>query len=830
MSTGMNFTCISAFDATKDIIWSFSYKFESESGILGNCGFTTFLNFLSSQTKGGINSGLGYGPYDDGVDVYEGAEENFLAISFENAGTFALAKNGFSTGIPDPIFNSISVRKNNNFQHVDTKHVDFNIVSDKWQTLRFQLTNLGHTLNVFYCDENFNYNKIATFETSDIFYISQQLYVGMSFATPIDGSSDFKLRIKNFHFYGQAPNILPPVIEDQTEEEYLIFGNTVLLSTNIVGARPLSIEWYKDNVIINDEKNSFYYAYDIGTYKLKAYNSAGYCITKDILVKKVDLPEFLINLNSSYEIPTGKTNVVLTVSASGTPDVSYRWYKNNSLINGEKTNNLTAYELANYMAVAYSIYGEASSVVATIDTNLPTVLPTPISGAAPLTIFANASGSEPLTYQWKKNNIDIVGANFNYYYAEEEGFYNVTVSNSKGNTTSYNISSYIYPKIVTDLIPGTLGVTLQLSAVGSEPIIYKWYKDGLIIPGENNINYTPSVVGTYKATASNIVGMVSSLDAIIQNDAPVEILSFVGPSCLDDILPVDPRDNTFIVEFNRPVLLNNTKITNAFSDGDLSAINVNPLYPDVSGYAKKFNITTKKLRDSYSIIETVDSVMTPVNKLTLLRESKNGLPLGELTSGSLLSSIKLPFQINKMPKDNTKTDLISISKNSLIIINECSNITHYNPPYNPAHPIIFINTTSTGSGLYRLYKGHFNDSAIGKTFVIRWEGVQFKGDGKTMDSIDTIWEAVFYKNYPSRITIKADPVKWGGKGTTMLRGAKIGTVSKEFINLDSSTLAGKSFTIDSAHKVILPPNICHDVSGNTNITSSMPVIVPTCLI
>ena len=73
----MNFTCISAFDASKDIIWSFSYKFESNSGNLENCGFTTFLNFLSAQTKGGINSGLGYGPYNNGVDVYEPADEVF---------------------------------------------------------------------------------------------------------------------------------------------------------------------------------------------------------------------------------------------------------------------------------------------------------------------------------------------------------------------------------------------------------------------------------------------------------------------------------------------------------------------------------------------------------------------------------------------------------------------------------------------------------------------------------------------------------------------------------------------------------------------------------
>jgi hypothetical protein len=280
MSTGMNFTCISAFDATKDIIWSFSYKFESDTGTLGNCGFTTFLNFLSSQTEGGIDSGLGYGPYTG----YQGASGNFLAIACENAGVFATNGNGFTTGAT-PIFNSITLRKGTDFQYLTSRQVDFNIVSNDWQTLRFQLTNLGNTLNIFHCDTNFNYNKVLSIDVSNIFYVSQQLYIGMSFATPINGSQEFKLRVKDFHFYGHSPILLPPVITSQTLTGILALPtSTMTLTSNVLGALPLYYKWYRNNTLIGGANSTTFDAPLNGTYKFTVSNSVGTVSSQDIII------------------------------------------------------------------------------------------------------------------------------------------------------------------------------------------------------------------------------------------------------------------------------------------------------------------------------------------------------------------------------------------------------------------------------------------------------------------------------------------------------------------------------------------------------------------
>jgi hypothetical protein len=274
----MNFTCISAFDATKDIIWSFTYKFDSGTGLLGKCGFTTFLNFLSSQTSGGINYGLGYGPYTG----YSGASGNFLAMAFENAGVFAIGGSGFTTGTT-PVFNSITIRNGTDFQYLTSKQVDFNIVSSEWQTLRFQLTNLGNILNIFHCDDNYSYNKIMSIETSNIFTISQQLYIGMSFASPIDGSTDFKLRIKDFHFYGHKPDLVSPIITSQMLTGSLT-SPTIALTANVVGSLPLYYEWYRNGMIIPGAIAPSYDAYVTGNYRLIAYNSVGSVSSNEIII------------------------------------------------------------------------------------------------------------------------------------------------------------------------------------------------------------------------------------------------------------------------------------------------------------------------------------------------------------------------------------------------------------------------------------------------------------------------------------------------------------------------------------------------------------------
>lgn len=201
MSTGMNFTCISAFDASKDIIWSFSYKIEDRHTGLGGAGFTTFLNYLSAQTGGGKNYGMGYGP--SSTVLNDGVDGNFLVAGFDNSGYFGTSAYGFSTGLAAPKFNSLTVRKDTTFEYLTSQEMtSFYIKNTNWQTLRFQLTNKGNIFKVFYCDSEFNYKLVSEVQTLSTFLSPTKMYIGMSYASPIQGGDDFKLSIRDFHCYG----------------------------------------------------------------------------------------------------------------------------------------------------------------------------------------------------------------------------------------------------------------------------------------------------------------------------------------------------------------------------------------------------------------------------------------------------------------------------------------------------------------------------------------------------------------------------------------------------------------------------------------------------
>jgi len=827
MSTGMNFTCISAFDASKDIIWSFSYKFESENGILGNCGFTTFLNFLSSQTKGGINSGLGYGPYDDGVDTYEGAEENFLAISFENAGTFALAKNGFSTGISEPIFNSITVRKNNNFEHVSTKHVNFNIVSDKWQTLRFQLTNLGHTLNVFYCDENFNYNKIATFETSDIFYIAQQLYIGMSFATPIDSSNNFKLRIKNFHFYGQAPNILPPVIEEQTEEEYLFFGNTVLLSTKIVGARPLSFEWYRDNTIIDDETNTFYYASDIGTYKLKAYNSAGYSTSKNIYVREAVEPSIVIDLDPVYTIPPGSNYVPLSISAVGVPSPSYRWYKNNILINRSNTNSITAIGEGNYVAVAYNKFNEVSSTIAEVKLTLPTIVYVePISGMAPIAFTVSAVGGIPITYQWYKDNLIIPGATEDSYVAVDIGLYKVKAMNSAGYVMSDILSAYAELKFVIDTIPVDISTPMTVSAVGSEPISYKWYKDNVEIVAATSNTYTPDIPGIYKAVAYNLIGEITSAEIPIYTSLPARMINLGGPDCIDTELPIDPEDNKYTLEFDKPVSLDLSAFKNALTASGLTAIKINNIDPpDSGGRFKKYEILTKQYSEKYSIINTAISYsgdFAPESTFDKIADERD-----------TCIDISLPFKIYD-PYYEDFFDKISLTNIGAITIPGVATSPARIPKIRRNRAGIATLTINLRTNLFVNANEKSKFVYVGKKIITTTSGkeciLRIKSKYADISTDINTFEIIFYEKNPKQIAIRTHPNEWKTYESNLKGISQYLSPENSYVNntlLNFSLEKGSFILIDHAITLKLPPGISKDANNESNI-DTMSIITKPC--
>lgn len=149
-----------------------------------------------------------------------------------------------------------------------------------------------------------------------------------------------------------------------------------------------------------------------------------------------------------------------------------------------------------------------------------------------VSFYAEASGIEPLTYQWRKNGVDIPGArgvfySFNMAQTNDAGIYNVVVSNAAGSESSSKAELTVRltpPEILTQpksqSVSAGSSVNFNISFTGSPPLRFQWRKSGLDLTGAVNQSYTISNVqtndaGTYSVAVSNAAGSVTSSNALL---------------------------------------------------------------------------------------------------------------------------------------------------------------------------------------------------------------------------------------------------------------------------------------------------------------------------
>jgi photosystem II stability/assembly factor-like uncharacterized protein len=147
-----------------------------------------------------------------------------------------------------------------------------------------------------------------------------------------------------------------------------------------------------------------------------------------------------------------------------------------------------------------------------------------------------ASGTGPLSYQWRRNGQPIPGAGDAGYtlaaatMADAGAQFSVVVSNSAGSVTSADATLSVNPVLQAPAItqqPASTTVTVgqmatfSVGATGSAPLAYQWQRNGTPITGANGASYTTgaTVLGdsgaTYRVVVSNAAGTVTSADATL---------------------------------------------------------------------------------------------------------------------------------------------------------------------------------------------------------------------------------------------------------------------------------------------------------------------------
>jgi hypothetical protein len=245
-------------------------------------------------------------------------------------------------------------------------------------------------------------------------------------------------------------------------------------------------------------------------------------------------------------------NVTFNVVATGTAPLSYQWQFNGANISGATSasytkNNVQASDAGNYSVVVTNVAGTVTSSNAVLTVNVPPSITTQPQGqtvnvGANVTFSVTASGTAPLSYQWRFNGTNISGATATNYtktnvQLSDAGNYSVVVTNVAGSVTSSNAvltvnNTNTPPSITTQPQSQTVNqganVTFSVVATGTPPLSYQWQFNGTNISGATSTSYTKNNVqssdsGNYSVVVTNVVGSVTSSNAVLTVNVPPSI-------------------------------------------------------------------------------------------------------------------------------------------------------------------------------------------------------------------------------------------------------------------------------------------------------------------
>jgi hypothetical protein len=244
------------------------------------------------------------------------------------------------------------------------------------------------------------------------------------------------------------------------------------------------------------------------------------------------------------------TNATFSVSATGQGTLSYQWSLNGVAISNNGTaitpnlvvSAVGSGNLGNYTVAVTGLCGTVTSSAAALTLNAATAITTQpaavtacAGSSASLSVVATGSGT--ISYQWRKDGVDISGANsstlsFPSLSASDAAAYSVVVTADCGAVTSSSALVTVQPTTQITGQPAAATVcagsaaNFSVSASGTAPLTYQWLLNGTSIGGATSSVYSiasasTANAGQYSVVVSGTCGNATSNNALLTvNVAP----------------------------------------------------------------------------------------------------------------------------------------------------------------------------------------------------------------------------------------------------------------------------------------------------------------------
>jgi len=295
-------------------------------------------------------------------------------------------------------------------------------------------------------------------------------------------------------------------------------GSSVTL--NASSGTGLSYQWFLNGSAINGATNSSLVANSAGSYTVSVSESANCSYTSAAVSLTVNaLPTATITAGGATTFCQGAS---VTLNANTGSGLSYQWLLNNAAISGATNASLVATAQGSYTVTVTNLNGCSATSSATSVTVRSLPIAT-ITGATSFCQGANtvlsANTGTGRTYQWRRNNINIIGATSANYTVVTAGTYAVAVTSNTcvAISNAITVSVNPLPTVTVNAAGNTSfcqGNSVTLNATTDPSNTIQWRRNGTDIAGATSNTLTASDAGAYTARVTSSTGCAATSSAI----------------------------------------------------------------------------------------------------------------------------------------------------------------------------------------------------------------------------------------------------------------------------------------------------------------------------